>query len=172
MNFQKIILELTIVVDDCKGQVWGLKPAQGPLSSGYRKFNPRTALTRNRIKNKTWETVQWWISYPFVRPEVVRGGREAAKQLSGRKAAKTAGFFWLKILWTHSTINSSEKYNWKFDQNSSQTTITVQTVQSVYQFSSFVSSVCYSLLLLSSEYCHERGALQFVIIPSLYCDLF
>jgi len=47
VNFQKIILELTTVVDGCKGQVWGLKPAQGPLSSGYRKFNPRTALTRN-----------------------------------------------------------------------------------------------------------------------------
>jgi hypothetical protein len=143
VNFQKIILELTTVVDGCKGQVWGLKPAQGPLSSGYRKFNPGTALTRNWIKNKTWGTVQRWSSYPFMRPEVARGGREAAKQLLGRKTAKNGQFFWLKILWTHSTINSSEKYNWKFDQNSSQTTITVQTSNSSIslsvQFVRFVS---------------------------------
>jgi hypothetical protein len=93
VNFQKIILELTTVVDGCKGQVWGLKPAQGPLSSGYRKFNPRTALTRNWIKNKTWGTVQRWSSYPFMRPEVARGGREAAKQLLGRKTAKKRPVF-------------------------------------------------------------------------------
>jgi hypothetical protein len=162
VNFQKIILELTTVVDGCKGQVWGLKPAQGPLSSGYRKFNPGTALTRNWIKNKTWGTVQRWSSYPFMRPEVARGGREAAKQLLGRKTAKNGRFFWLKILWTHSTINSSEKYNWKFDQNSSQTTITVQTVQSQFISSvrssrhSFVSSL---LLLLLSSNKNERCAL-------------
>ncbi len=57
------------------------------------------------------------------------------------------------------------KYNWKFDQNSSQTTI---TVQSVYQFSSSVR--CF--VFLSSETIIERGALQYVIKPFLYCDLF
>ena len=116
VNFQKIILELTTVVDGCKGQVWGLKPAQGPLSSGYRKFNPGTALTRNWIKNKTWGTVQRWSSYPFMRPEVARGGREAAKQLLGRKTAKKLPKIWPNysvVVFNSQFYNIQVIYKWK-----------------------------------------------------------
>ena len=140
VNFQKIILELTTVVDGCKGQVWGLKPAQGPLSSGYRKFNPRTALTRNWIKNKTWGTVQRWSSYPFMRPEVARGGREAAKQLLGRKTAKKLPKIWPNysvVVFNSQFYNIQVIYKWKNRhklQSSSQFTVQFNLIQSVRQF--------------------------------------
>jgi hypothetical protein len=65
------------------------------------------------------------------------------------------------------------KNNWKIDQNSSQTTITitVQSVQSLCRFVRFISSLL--LLLLSSNKKRKRGgALPYVIKPFLYCDLF
>ncbi len=75
---------------------------------------------------------------------------------------------WLKVLWTNSTTNSSE--------NTTENSIkTVHKLQLQFnQFNQFISSVCFVSLLLFIvwEKKIERGALQFVIKPFLYCDLF
>jgi len=115
-----------------------------------------------------------------MRPEVARGGREAAKQLLGRKTAKKLPKIWPNysvVVFNSQFYNIQVIYkwknNWKFDQNSSQTTITitVQSVQSLCRFVRFISSLL--LLLLSSNKKRKRGgALPYVIKPFLYCDLF
>ena len=154
VNFQKIILELTTVVDGCKGQVWGLKPAQGPLSSGYRKFNPRTALTRNWIKNKTWGTVQRWSSYPFMRPEVARGGREAAKQLLGRKTAKKRPVF----LAEDSLDTFNDQLKWKIQLKIRSKQFTNYNYSSNFkQFNQFISSVrSFRQFVIHCYCCHQN----------------
>jgi hypothetical protein len=88
---------------------------------------------------------------------------------------KTAGF-WLKILWTHSTINSSEnttensiKTVHKLSVNYKLQLRLDQFISSV-RFDSFVVIVYIKKPLTSIRI--ERGALQYVIKPFLYCDLF
>jgi hypothetical protein len=125
MSCQRIILELSNLVEVTTGQAWGVKPVQGPLNlPGTCKFSPGPTIEKKRIQ--TVKAVQVKNSYHQKwRSEVVL-----------RLKSDNFWLFWLPKLpeiWlnyfrTYSTVisgvNTSEKRLKQFTIHSSQSTIT------------------------------------------------